>query len=73
MRHKARLVIPGIGDIIGPLAIETGHVQRVDRSLRRHLTVAGVAQPLPVRAVAGHAAVHVRELRPHECLVDPVE
>ena len=51
----------------------TLRIEQHHRRLAAELTVARVAKPLYVRAVGGHARVHIAELRSDICVIEPVE
>lgn len=62
-----------VGDILEPLFIEFLRIQKHHRRFTAELTVAGVAESLYMRAVRGHARMHVAQLRSDICVVEPVE
>lgn len=62
-----------VGNVLHPFAVQAPNVQRQHGCRSRHLSVAGVAQPLPVGAVGGDAAVQVGELGTQVGMIQPVE
>ena len=62
-----------VGDIFEPLFIEFLRIQKHHRRFTAELTVACVAESLYMRAVRGHARMHVAQLRSDICVVEPVE
>ena len=73
VRNVAGFRVLACLDITDPFVVECCHIEVGEDHRHRDLTVSGVRKPFPVRAVGGHAGMHVVQLGLPPDLLDTAE